>query len=167
MSSQTNLITASLLLAAVGVSTTTMAQEPERGCIELKTEALIEESYLDVSGETLTRLVPVAKVVPGTEVVWTITASNVCETPVADVAITNPVPVQMTYVSDTAFGSGTQLDFSLDGGEFGVPEVLRVEEVGGDSRLARAEEYKHVRWLLDGALEPAAVLVVGYRAKVL
>jgi uncharacterized repeat protein (TIGR01451 family) len=166
MSRQSVLLRASLLFASVCFATSALAQQSGPGCIELKTEALVEESYLSDSGESLTRLVPAAKVVPGDEVVWTITASNVCGAPVADVAITNPVPRQMTYVDETAFGSGTSLDFSVDGDEFAGPEALRIEEVSGEVRPARAEEYKHVRWLLDGALEPQAVLVVGYRARV-
>jgi len=157
----------SLAIVIAGVSTGVLAQESERGCIELKTEALVEESYLDDTGQLATRRIAAEKVVPGDEVVWQITALNVCEAPVAEVAITNPVPLQMIYVGDTAFGNRTQLSFSLDGGEFTTPDALRVAEFDGDSRLARAEEYKHVRWLLEGALEPAAILVVGYNARVL
>ena len=40
------------------------------------------------------------------EVVWTITANNICAAPAADVAIANPVPEHMRYVGDTAFGPG-------------------------------------------------------------
>ena len=158
---------ASLVLTTLGAANVVVAQQPERGCIELMTEALVEESFVNEDGQTATRMVPAAKVVPGDEVVWTITARNVCATPVADVAITNPVPAQMIYVSDTAFGSGTMLGFSLDGDEYAASGALRVALADGDTRLARAEEYKHVRWLLEGALDPEQNLVVGYRAKVL
>src|SRR6185312_14075130 len=81
------------LAAALGVSAllagTAAAQSADRGCIELKTIAEISQSYVDDNGKSATRLVPIAKVVPGDQVVWTIVASNVCAKPAADVAITN------------------------------------------------------------------------------
>ena len=67
---------------------------------------------------------PAAKVVPGDEVVWTIVANNVCTTPAGDVAITNPVPEHMRYVGSSAFGPGANIEFSLDGSTFAVPEAL-------------------------------------------
>ncbi len=82
-----------LLVASSSTGTAALAQTAERGCIELKTVAEIQEAYVDDRGNAATRLVPAAKVVPGDEVIWTIVANNVCTTPAGDIAITNPVPV--------------------------------------------------------------------------
>ena len=69
-------------------------------------------------GQKVKRLAPAGKVVPGNEVVWTITAVNVCKTPTDNVVIANPVPEHMTYVANSAMGTGTDIAYSLDGKEF-------------------------------------------------
>ncbi len=155
------------LLAALAASATATAQDAARGCIALKTVGEIEQIYVDTAGKQATRLVPAAKVVPGDEVVWTITASNVCATPAADVAITNPVPAHMSYVGETAFGPGSKIQFSLDGKAFGTPDSLVVKTTDGAQRAANADDYTHVRWVLGQAIGPSETLVVRYRAKVL
>ncbi|HUQ53787.1 MAG TPA: hypothetical protein VM692_16275, partial [Gammaproteobacteria bacterium] len=139
----------------------------ERGCIELKTVAEIQEAYVDDRGNAATRLVPAAKVVPGDEIVWTIVASNVCKTAAGNVAITNPVPAHMRYVGSSAFGPGADIEFSLDGSTFGGPAALVVAEADGSRRPARADEYSHIRWVLPRPMGPSEQLIVRYRATVL
>ena len=108
MSNRLIALHAALLAAASSSGTAALAQTAERGCIELKTVAEIQEAYVDERGNAATRLVPAAKVVPGDEVIWTIVANNVCTTPAGDVAITNPVPEHMRYVGSSAFGPGAE-----------------------------------------------------------
>jgi uncharacterized repeat protein (TIGR01451 family) len=158
---------AALLAAGFAASGTAVAQNAARGCIELKTVGEVEQTYVDSAGKEAKRLVPAAKVVPGDEVVWTITANNVCATPAADVAITNPVPAHMSYVGDSAFGPGSKIEFSLDGQAFGAPGALSVAAADGTRRPAQAEDYTHVRWVLERAIGPSETLVVRYRAKVI
>jgi len=156
-----------LLAAALGGATTALAQTAERGCIELKTVAEVQETYVDERGNTATRLVPAAKVVPGDEVIWTIVANNICTAPAGDVAITNPVPQHMRYVGSSAFGPGSQIVFSLDGNTFAAPEALVVAEADGSRRAARADEYSAIRWVLPRPMGPSESLMVRYRATVL
>jgi len=156
-----------LLAAAFGGATTALAQTAERGCIELKTVAEVQEAYVDERGNPATRLVPAAKVVPGDEVTWTIVANNVCTTPAGDVAITNPVPQHMHYVGSSAFGPGAAIEFSLDGSTFAAPEALVVAEADGSRRQARADEYSAIRWVLPRPMGPSESLMVRYRATVL
>jgi uncharacterized repeat protein (TIGR01451 family) len=156
-----------MLLVAALSSGTALAQTAERGCIELKTVAEIQETYVDENGNSATRLVPVAKVVPGDEVIWTIVASNVCPSSAGDVAITNPVPQHMRYVGRSAFGPGADIVFSLDGSTFAAPEALVVAEADGSRRPARADEYSAIRWVLPRAMGPNESLIVRYRATVL
>jgi uncharacterized repeat protein (TIGR01451 family) len=156
-----------LLVASAAPGGAALAQTAERGCISLKTEAQVEERYVDERGNAAIRLVPAAKVVPGDEVVWTIVANNVCTAPAADIAITNPVPQHMHYVADTAFGPGSAIQFSLDGNSFADAAALVVEQPDGSKRAARADEYSHIRWTLDHAMGPSETLMVRYRATVL
>ncbi|HEY9181859.1 MAG TPA: hypothetical protein VIQ99_01590 [Gammaproteobacteria bacterium] len=156
-----------LLALSLGTGATALAQTADRGCIELKTVAEVEETYVDANGNTATRLTPAAKVVPGDEVVWTIVANNVCTSPAGDVAITNPVPDHMRYVGNSAFGPGANIEFSLDGTAFAAAEALTVAEADGSRRAARADEYSAIRWALPRPMGPSESLVVRYRAVVL
>ena len=56
----------------------------DKACVELKTSGETEREVVE-QGQKVKRLVPVGKVVPGDEIVWTITATNVCKEPTADV----------------------------------------------------------------------------------
>jgi uncharacterized repeat protein (TIGR01451 family) len=161
-------IASPIVLAATALcAAATHAQPAERGCIELKTVAEIQEAYVDERGNPSTRLVPAAKVVPGDEIVWTIVASNVCATAAGDVAITNPVPQHMRYIGSSAFGPGADIVFSVDGSTFAAPAALVVAEADGSRRPARAEEYAAIRWVLPRAMGPSESLMVRYRAVVL
>lgn len=167
MSNRLIVVHAALIAATMSAGTAALAQTAERGCIELKTVAETQEAYVDERGNAATRLVPAAKVVPGDEVVWTIVANNVCTTPAGDIAITNPLPEHMRYVGSSAFGPGSNIEFSLDGSTFAVPEALVVAEADGSRRAARADEYLAIRWVLARPMGPSESLIVRYRATVL
>ncbi len=166
MSNRLSLLGATLLTAGMG-SGTALAQTAERGCIELKTVAEIQETYVDERGQNATRLVPAAKVVPGDEVTWTIVANNVCTTPASDVAITNPLPAHMRYVQSSAFGPGASIEFSLVGASFAAPETLLVAAADGSRRQARPDEDSAIRWVLPNSIGPSESWIVRYRATVL
>lgn len=166
MVKRTKTVCIAALLGATALHVVTLAQPGDAGCIELKSVAETEETFVDESGNVVKRLVPAAKVVPGDEVLWTITARNVCELPAADVTIGSPVPEHMRYVADTAFGQGTVIEYSLDGAAFAAPEALLVVAADGSERPARAAEYRHIRWRLSRPLGASQALVVGYRAAV-
>lgn len=150
-----------LLLALTG---TALAQD--KNCVELKTSADVEQEYVNDQGQTATRLVPAGKVVPGNEVVWTITARNVCDQPADRIVIANPVPEHMTYVANSAMGTGAELAYSLDGQDFKPAAALTVRDADGSSRAARADEYRAVRWTYQTAFAPGATAFVRYRASV-
>ena len=96
-----------ILLSALALLASNAVQAAEKaGCVELKSEAQSEQSYTDERGQKATRFVPAGKVVPGDQVVWTITARNVCDKSTDDVVVANPVPEHMTYVADSASGVG-------------------------------------------------------------
>jgi uncharacterized repeat protein (TIGR01451 family) len=134
-----------------------------QGCIELRNAAEVEQEYVDADGRQAKRLVPAGKVVPGTEVIYTITARNVCDKPAENIVIGNPVPAHMSYVAASAIGAGTDITYSLDGKAFAAAEALTVHEADG-SRPARANEYRHVRWVFKAPFAPGATAFVRYRA---
>jgi uncharacterized repeat protein (TIGR01451 family) len=139
---------------------------PKAGCIELKSNAETEESYKDANGLPAVRRVPAAKVVPGTQVIWTLSATNVCTNAAEKVFIDNPVPEHMTLVADSARGAGSDVSYSLNGKTFGEPQSLQVTEADGSTRQARVDEYSHVRWTFRNAIGPGQLAVASFRATV-
>jgi uncharacterized repeat protein (TIGR01451 family) len=150
---------AALLALCVG----TQAYAAEQGCIVLKSTAEVEQTVVDAKGGKTTKLVAADKVVPGVEVVWTVTANNICKQPSDKVTINNAVPAHMTYVANSATGPGADITYSLDGQNFGAAEQLSVSESGG-KRKARADEYKNIRWVFKNSLQPGSQAVAQFRA---
>ncbi|GAB4277064.1 MAG: hypothetical protein Kow0092_32850 [Deferrisomatales bacterium] len=159
-----------LALAAVllAVAAAVSAPVPARagGTIRLTSTAEVEVTRVDEEGRTAVERVPAAKVVPGEVVLYTNRYENVGEQPAENVVITNPVPEHMTYVAGSAFGEGTRITFSVDGGaRFDLPENLTVIGPDGRPRPASAEEYTHVRWARSRPVEPGETGAVGFRAR--
>lgn len=143
-----------------------LAHAADKGCIELKTVAESEQEYTTETGQKAKRLVPATKVVPGDEVIWTITAKNVCDKSADNIVIANPVPEQMSYVANSAIGVGSDITYSLDGKEFAAPAAIVVHDANGIRRTASPDEYRAVRWTYKGAFAPGATSFVRYRATV-
>ena len=141
------------------------AYAADKACVELKTSAQAETEVVE-QGQKVKRLVPAGKVVPGDEIVWTITATNVCKQATDNVVIANPVPEHMTYVAGSAMGTGADIAYSLDGKDFKNSAELQVRGADGTTRSARAEEYRAIRWNYKNAFAPGATAFVRYRAVV-
>jgi uncharacterized repeat protein (TIGR01451 family) len=156
---------AALVLTLLTAGAHCAAWAADKACVELKTSGEIEREVVE-QGQKVKRLVPVGKVVPGDEIVWTITATNVCKEPTADVAIANPVPEHMTYVANSAMGTGADIAYSLDGKDFKSAAELQVRGADGTTRAARADEYRAIRWTYRSAFAPGATAFVRYRAVV-
>ena len=135
----------------------------DQGCIVLKSVAEQEKEVVNAKGEKTKQLVAAAKIVPGMEVVWTVTANNICKVPSEKVTINNAVPEHMTYVASSAIGPGSDITYSLDGKTFGTPEQLLVK-ADGAQRQARSDEYRHIRWVFKNSLQPGAQAFARFRA---
>jgi uncharacterized repeat protein (TIGR01451 family) len=151
-----------LLLAALNAH----AQTAAKPCIELKNEAQMEQPYTDAQGKQATRLVAPGKVVPGNAIVYTITATNVCDKPVSAVVINNPVPEHMTYVMNSAMGVGTDITYSTDSKSFAKLEALNAKGADGVVRTAGTEDIKSIRWVYNAAINPGQSGFVRFRATV-
>ena len=138
----------------------------DKGNIWVQTVAEKEEVVTDELGKEVTKLVPVSTVVPGDEVIYTISFTNVGAEPAEKVTITNAVPQHMAYVGDTAFGPGTEVTYSVDGGRnYGFPDRLTAKDEAGDDRPATASDYTHIRWVMRNNLEPGAKGFARFRAQ--
>jgi uncharacterized repeat protein (TIGR01451 family) len=143
-----------------------LALAQDAGCIELKTTAQTERTVIGADGKPHTQLAPATTVVPGTEVIWTITATNVCDKPAGNVAIDSPVPEHMSYVADSAAAAAVTVSYSIDGKRYGSPAAIVVREADGTTRSARADEYRHVRYAMRAPLAPGESLSASHRTRV-
>ncbi|MDJ0700763.1 MAG: hypothetical protein QNJ07_12975 [Woeseiaceae bacterium] len=142
----------SVLLLGISMSAAAVAD----GSLDVRTTVHKEEVTVDETGETVRKMVPAELVVPGESVYYTITFRNVGEENADNVVITNPIAENLTYVDGSAFGPGTDIQFSADGGAtFAAASDLTVAE-NGRQRPATAEDYTHVRWVMQNNLEPGA-----------
>jgi len=135
------------------------------GHLNVTTVVHKEEVVVGDNGERRTKLVDATKVVPGDEVVYTVTFENIGSEPADDIVITNPLPAEMTYVEGSAFGPGSEIVFSTDGGKsFAPPEKLLVTDEQGAERRAVPEEYTHIRWIVREQIRAGAQGVARFRA---
>ena len=160
MKTQINLLTVLCLCAAAAGAS---AQEADH--LSIQTVVQKEEVTFDDAGNRQTRLVDATTVVPGDEVVYTVSFSNVGEEPAENVVITNPLPEQLSYVEGSAFGPGAEVQFSVDGGvHFAEPGELSVSE-NGSERPANGDDFTHIRWIVSNVIEPGARGMAQFRAR--
>ncbi len=113
------------------------------------------------------KLVPANRVVPGDEVIYTLEIRNTRGAPVPAPEVTYPVPPHTHYLADSATGPGADVSYSLDGGSsFDRPENLHVRGGDGRARLARPDEYTHIRWKMRATLQPKSVAFARFRTLV-
>ena len=144
----------SISFLVIAMSVSAFAQD--EGHLNVKTVVQKEEVSVNAAGERETRLVPAETVIPGERVVYTITFRNISQEPADSVVITNPIDESLTYVEGSAFGPGTAIEFSVDGGNSfaSAGELVVVEE--GVERPAEPGDYTHVRWVMQNDLAAGA-----------
>ncbi len=144
----------SAILMMLALSLQAVAQE--QGHLNVTTTVQKQEVTVNDSGEAETRLVAADSVVPGESVVYTITFQNISDEPAANVVITNPISEDLTYVDGSAFGPGTVIQFSTDGGQnFAAADELTVIDEGV-SRPAGPHDFTHIRWVMQNELAVGA-----------
>ena len=132
--------------------------------IELDATVEREIEIVDENGEKTIERTKAEKVMPGETVVYTITALNVGDEPASNIVITDPIPEHMDYTGSVV-GANTRITFSIDGGKsYDVASALLVAE-GEAKRPAKPEEYTHIRWQFNDALEPGSTQSVEFRAR--
>lgn len=151
------LLGATLCLAVSGV---VLAQDASP--IQI-TNAVYQEVDDTADGDVVKKLVPVARVVPGDDVIYVISYSNKGENEATDVVIDNPIPDELTFVDD---GKTPATSVSVDNGKtFGALDALFVLGADGEPRPARTDDVTNLRWVLD-RLAPGTAGAVSFRARV-
>ena len=136
----------------------------EQGHLNVRTTVQKEELIVDSQGAEQKRLVEAAKVVPGDEVIYTVTFENISAEPAENVVITNPLPAEMSYVEGSAFGPGADILFSVDGSTFASSGELTVTE-NGTQRPAIADDIRHIRWVMHNDIDSGEQGLARFRAR--
>ena len=154
------------LVLAIVLSVST-AQAQEQGSLELRAISEVEIEIEKDNGEVELRRIPADKVVPGDQVVYTIFAKNIGAEDVTSVVVVDPIPEHMGYSAGSAFGDGTVITFSVDGGKTYDPaDALVVRDVATQQlRTATADDYTHIKWAFNDAIEPGSTRMVRFRAR--
>ncbi|MFZ5842066.1 MAG: hypothetical protein ACOY3E_04125 [Pseudomonadota bacterium] len=133
--------------------------------IELTVKSFQEIDVTDKNGKVEKKTVPVAKIVPGDEVIYVISWKNNGAKPASDVVVSNPVPPQVTFVAGSAKAPGAKDEVSVDDGKtWGQLETLMVKADDGKLRPATGADVTVVQWKLSAPVAPGASGSVGYRA---
>lgn len=150
----------SLVALTVLMSFSAMAAEK----IVFKSE-VFEEVTVKQDGKEVTKLIPAEKIIPGDEVVYVLSFSNEGDASASGIVINNPIPANTWYRQGSAFGSGTNIQLSInDGQSYGELSELTVKLANGVERPATYKDVTHVRWALNYALQPGKTGTVSYRA---
>lgn len=132
--------------------------------LDVRTTVQKEEVFVNESGEQDKRLVAADVVVPGETVFYTITFTNVSSESADNVVITNPISEDLVYVQGSGFGPGSDIQFSIDGGQtFAAASELTVTEDGA-IRAALPSDFTHVRWVMQRDLEPGTQGIARFAA---
>jgi uncharacterized repeat protein (TIGR01451 family) len=137
-----------------------------QGQVALKAVAEQEVREVNADGEEIVKRVLASKVVPGGQVIYTITATSLADEPVENIQIEDPIPEHMTYVMNSVEGGDAAVTFSVDGGKtFAAGDGLSVADASGARRPAKAADYTHVRWLFAEPLAARGTRSVSFRAQ--
>jgi uncharacterized repeat protein (TIGR01451 family) len=154
-----------ILVGAFAVGAMAQEQVPAQGHLLVKTVVQKQETVVDEDGQQKVELVDANTVVPGDEVVYTVTFQNISDEPAENVVITNPIAENLVYVDGSAFGPGSDIVFSVDGGKlFASASDLSVSE-NGAVRPAEPSDFTHIRWQMQGDIPAGSQGVARFRAK--
>lgn len=138
---------------------------------EVKVSIAAEKELTVVeTGQTVVKRVTADTAEPGQVVFYTLTVVNNGDEKATNVVINNPLPDGAAYVGGSAFGDGSKVLFSVDGGkQFNTPTRLTVTIKKADGstgkQTAEPDQYTDIRWIIAD-VPPGKKLTLGYEATV-
>ncbi len=124
------------------------------------------ETFVNEQGEVQRRFVDAASVVPGDELQYHVKFSNqgVETVDAGTIVITDLIPEHTTYVQGTAFGAGTEIQFSVDGETFAQPQDLLLARNDAPV-VADPKDYEAIRWTFGPALAAGQSAYVSFNVR--
>jgi uncharacterized repeat protein (TIGR01451 family) len=100
---------------------------------------------------------------------YTLTFRNIVNRPIRGVKLENPIPAGLQFVVGSAKSTreDAKVEFSADGGKTFSPAPSESVVVDGLTvvRPIPAERFTHVRWVVDGWVQPRTGVVAEYEAR--
>ena len=155
---------ASIFISVLLLTNQAASAIQESGPIQLTSNAEVEVIKTDANGKQSIKRELATEVVPGKDVIYTLTFKNVGTSSGNDIVINNPIPEHTVYKSGSASGTDTRISFSVDGGQnYAPPEQLTVTGTDGNTRTAKASDYTTIRWQYTKPLQPGTKSSVEFR----
>ena len=108
-------------------------------------------------------------VLPGDVIRYALRFTNTQEQAVQNVVFSNPVPQGLRYVLESATANvpNVAITFSIDGGKtYSAQPMIEVVENGERRNVpAPARMYTHVRWTVEGWVQPGGQVTAEFRAE--
>jgi uncharacterized repeat protein (TIGR01451 family) len=108
-------------------------------------------------------------VLPGDVIRYSLRFTNTQPQAVQNVVFSNPVPQGLRYVVDSAAATTptVAITFSIDGGKtYSAQPMIEVVENGERRNVpAPAAMYTHVRWTVEGWVQPGGQVTAEFRAE--
>jgi uncharacterized repeat protein (TIGR01451 family) len=160
---------ATLYVALLALALVTEGPAWAQAKIEITLQAETEIKEV-VDGQEVVRVVAVKQAAPGQMIQYTLTCRNTGNQPATAVKVTDPIPREVIYQVGSAFGAGSEITFSVDGGETYKKTALLSYKIkhadgGTEERLATPDEYTHIQWQI-AAIPAGSAVTVGFRATV-
>jgi len=143
---QSCLIVAFLLL--VSFSQTAFAKPDVKISIEALKQVVIKKD-----GKTIIKLIPAKEAKPGDTVIFQLHYHNKGDEAAKDALIIDPIPLETTYVKDSAFGAGSIITFSADDGKHyaAADKLFKEKKLANgniEKKIISPRFYTHIRWLI-------------------
>ncbi|MDX8377316.1 MAG: hypothetical protein R8L53_04765 [Mariprofundales bacterium] len=119
---------------------------------DVKITVLAEKQIVvEENGQKVVKRVPAENIQPGETVIYQLHYENKGDDDAVNAVIVDPMPDNTIYIDGSAFGAGSDIDFSIDGGKsYKKPSLLTYDVAVADGkkeqRTASPEQYTHIRW---------------------
>ena len=145
----------------------TTASAMAAGKVVVTITAQEEIEIINKEGKREIHHTPTNSVIPKDVVLYTINYHNDSTEPAEKVVLSNPIPLHMQYIDDTATSNDlVAVVFSADQGEtYDQPENIFIKTKDGKERSAMASDYTHIQWRFKAPLQPGAKGVLEYKAR--
>lgn len=122
------------------------------------------------NGKKTTKRVAAASIDPGDVIFYTLNYINSGNEAATGVVLDDPIPKGTVYLPGSAFGTGAEITFSIDGGKIFKKPSLLVYEMKSpngtiEKRTASPEQYTNIRWVI-GKIEAGSRGAVGFQVKI-
>lgn len=159
MNKRLRFLSASAALLCSGLLIAGVAQAAPQVSVAVKVERDVETT--DASGSAAVARVEAGDAAPGETLFYTITYANSGDQPATNVKLDNPVPDGASFIAGSAWGEGTEMLFSIDGGNSFKKAAALTYSQGGETRTAAPEQYNALRWVVPD-IQPGTSGSVGF-----